>query len=430
MQKKKKTLFQLHHRDARNINEVIKNKIVDVTITSPPYFNLKDYGYKNQIGYGQDYTKYLADLKIVFKNVYDCTKDTGTLWVIIDAFRQDNEVVPLPFDFSNAIKDIGWKLQDVIIWAKDRTVPWAHKGQMRSMFEYILIFSKNDKYNFFIDDVRDFESLKKWWVKYPERYNPKGKTPSGLWHFDIPTQGSWGNGYIKHFCPLPESLIEQILRLTTKEGDVVLDPFAGSGAVLAKADNMKRKYIGFELNGDFIGMFKEYLEKTGDKKRERYLHGEKNKLQRSEFENLNLNLRALKFAKVIYSKLPEKQKGKIIKIFVARNKEKITKKNARCVVDYTFYLTSNKETEKLHAQINQLISKPPLSKFGIESKFNFEYNLNAFLSPLNGSSVYTYTEKVSHKYKNSIRSSELAKTDKSEILLSKIKVNLNEKDYE
>ena len=101
--------------------------------------------------------------------------------------------------------------------------------------------------------------MKKWWVNYPERYNPKGKIPDGLWHFDIPTQGSWGNGYVRHFCPLPEEMIAQILKIATKEGDLVLDPFAGSGAVLAKAANMNRNFIGFELNDSYIKMFKKYL---------------------------------------------------------------------------------------------------------------------------------------------------------------------------
>lgn len=428
--KKKANLFDIHKYDSRMLKDILNEQVVDVTITSPPYFDLKDYGYKEQIGYKQNYDVYLNDLKKVFKNVYDCTKDTGTLWVIIDAFRRDGEVVPLPFDFSNRIKEIGWKLQDVIVWAKDRTVPWAHKGQMRNLFEYILVFAKTEKYNFYIDEVRDTQVLKKWWVKYPERYNPKGKMPSGLWEFDIPTQGSWGNGYIKHFCPLPEEMIEQILKLTTKDGDVVLDPFAGSGAVLAKADNMNRKYIGFELNPTYIRMFKKYFTATKDEKRQRYERSEKNIVSQTEFESLNLNLRALKLARILFSKLSIKEQNNILKIFVKRTSLKPSKKNARSVVEYFVYLDNKANIEKLQSSITTFISQPPLSKFGIEAIFNFEKSLNTFLSFLNNSTIYTYTTKVTHKYKSCIKSIELAKTDKSEIILSKIKVDLNEKDYE
>jgi DNA modification methylase len=422
--------YGVYKKDARKLDQVINAQIVDVTITSPPYYNLKDYGYKEQIGFGQNYNDYLNDLKTVFEKVYDCTKDSGSLWVIIDAFRLNNDVVPLPFDFANKIKEIGWKLQDVIIWAKDRTVPWAHKGQMRNLFEYILVFSKTDKFNFYIDEVRDFEVLKKWWVKYPERYNPKGKIPSGLWHFDIPTQGSWGKGYIKHFCPLPEEMIGQILKLTSKEGNVVLDPFAGSGAVLAKANTMNRNYIGFELNGDYIKMFKEYQSKTGEAKRELYLRTQEKSINQKKFENLILDLRVLKYARVLFSRLPEKLQKEIVKIYAIRIKGVATKKNARCIADYTIYASERIDVNTLNDSINRLTKQAPLSKFGIEANFFIEFKLDKFLSKLGSSKTYTYTDKATHKFKSFINTVDLQKTHKSEIILSKIKVDLLESDFE
>lgn len=421
----------IHNKDSRELNKILNQKIVDVTITSPPYFDLKDYGHKKQIGYGQEYKKYLEDLKVVFQNVYDCTKDNGTLWVIIDSFRRDNEVVPLPFDFSNTVKEVGWKLQEVIVWAKDRTVPWAHQGQMRSLFEYILLFSKKEKYNFFIDEVRDFETLKKWWVKYPERYNPKGKTPDGLWHFDIPTQGSWGNGYIKHFCPLPEEMIEQILKISTREGDIVLDPFAGSGAVLAKADNMKRKFIGLELNKSYIRMFQNYLKKTGKLKREKYLSQKTKQLPQKQFARLITELRALKFARVITSKIPQRTREKIYKVYVEKTKDKPTKKNAISTIKYVFFVSSQLDKTKLLAKLAELSSKAPLSKYGIQPKFVVKDSFNSFVKGMGSrSQMFTYTNKVTHKFKQQITSNKLTETSKDERILSKIKVELDEKDYE
>jgi DNA modification methylase len=421
--------LDIYKHDARKLNEIITDKIIDITITSPPYYNLKDYGYKSQIGYGQEYQAYLQDLKLVFENVFNCTKDTGTLWVIIDSFTSNNEVIPLPFDFSNSIKDVGWKLKEVIIWAKDRTVPWAHKGQMRNLFEYVLLFSKTENYNFYIDELRDFEVLKKWWVKYPERYNPKGKAPSGLWNFDIPTQGSWGNGYIKHFCPLPEEMIAQILKLTTKENDVVLDPFAGSGAVLAKAANMNRKYIGFELNSKYIKMFNEFLKDTGAEKRESYNATKGKSMPQAKFENLILNLRILKFARVLYSKFTEKDQRNIDKIFVERiNQKKLTKK-ARCSAEYRLLVNKRTNIKNLLKKIQELIAKPPLSKFGIEPKFVFEIDSKKFILSLGKDSLYTYTSNVTHKLKQTISGFDLETVKKPEIIISKIKVELNESDY-
>lgn len=422
-----KELLGIHNSDARSINSIIKGQIIDVTITSPPYFDLKDYGYKEQIGYGQAYQDYLNDLKLVFQNVYNCTKDSGTLWVIIDTYKRDGEVITLPFDFSNKIKEVGWKLQEIIIWGKDRTLPWTHKGQMRNLFEYILVFSKSENYNFYIDQIRDFESLKKWWVKYPERYNPKGKTPEAIWHFDIPVQGSWGNGYISHFCPLPEDMISQILKLTTKEGDIVLDPFAGSGAVLAKADNMKRNFIGFELNSEYIKMFQNYLHKTGDQKRKEYEVNTKNTLKQEKFKKLIINLRVLKYAKILLKKVKEK-KYKILKVYV--EKLTISPKNTAKLIKVHYYLfVTGSEMEEISNITKEITVQVPLSKFGIEPSFSFISNINDFLDLINNKSLYTYTEKITHKYANKF---DVNKNFNSitDIILSDILVDLNESDYE
>ena len=425
-----KDIYKVHNIDARKIETVVKEQIVDVTITSPPYFDLKDYGSKNQIGFGQKYDEYLEDLKLVFEQVYNVTKDSGTLWVIIDSYRRDGEVVPLPFDFSNKISELGWKLQEIIIWGKDRTVPWAHKGQMRSLFEYVLMFSKTKDYQFHIDEVRDFQSLKKWWVKYPERYNPKGKTPDAIWNFDIPTQGSWGNGYIKHFCPLPEDMIAQMLKITTREGDVVLDCFSGSGAVLSKANNMKRKHIGFELNKDYIKMFDNYLKETGKQKRREYEIEEKGSMRQNKFEKLILDLRALKYARLFFRKLKDEGINEIIKINVERSKTAPKKAKSLVVVNYLILIKFSKKEKKIQLLLDQITSKAPLSKFGIEPQFKFISKTSDFADSLSNKKMYVYTTQITHKFKKEFELKELTKPSISDVIISNIKVDLDEKDYE
>ena len=423
-------LNKIHKIDARNINSIITSPIVDVTVTSPPYFDMKDYGYSEQIGYGQSYEEYLNDLYLVFQNVFECTKETGTLWVIIDAFRKDGETIPLPFDFANKIKGIGWKLQEIIIWGKDRTVPWAHKGQMRNSFEYVLMFSKSDNYTFLIDKVRDYEALKKWWVKYPERYNPRGKTPEAIWNFDIPIQGSWGDGYIKHFCPLPEEMIAQILKLTTGEGDVVLDPFSGTGAVLSKADNMKRKYIGTELNPEYIQMFENYLLKTGDKKRHEYEIEEKNLLQQNSFEKLILDLRSLKYARLFYQKLKDNKVDGVSLIYVESTNRTPVRANSIIVVKYVILLSEEQNEDEVKSALQIVITKAPISKFGVEPEFVFASNFNQFSEPLLNKKLFLYTNKATHVYKRELSILDVATLGKADIILSEISVDLNEKDYE
>jgi len=348
----------VHIGDSRNIAQLIANDIVlNVTITSPPYHDLKDYQRDGQIGHSQDYQEYLKDLRDVFQVIYNKTANDGSLWVIIDTFRKDGKFYPLPFDFAKTIEPIGWQLQEITIWEKDKTVPWVHHGQMRNIFEYIFVFSKSPDFKFYIDRVRDFENLKQWWIKYPERYNPKGKTPSAVWDFSIPTQGAWMDNGFKHSCPLPDDMIERILALTTDEGDVVLDPFAGTGAVLAMAANMRRKYIGIELNSDYVNMFKQLLEYTNEIRTKEYDFAKRNVLRQGAFESLILDLRALKFAKILHQKAANTKEQMAMKIFVSlpRNRDTI---DAKIIdVDYLFLINDSIDETELSENLRWLAAK-------------------------------------------------------------------------
>ena len=125
-----------------------------------------------------------------------------------------------------------------------------------------------------------------------------GKTPQGLWEFSIPTQGVWGNGWVRHYCPFPPALIEQIIQLTTDEKDVVMDPFAGSGSVLAQARVMKRKAIGFDLSEEYKEMYETTVYpgiKQKWKIRKKELE-QKRKFQSQLKEKIN-NLRTIKYPK-------------------------------------------------------------------------------------------------------------------------------------
>lgn len=106
----------VHNQDARSILKFISPEIkVRTTITSPPYYDMKDYDSDNQIGYGQTYENYLEDLKSIFGSIYKITEEDGSLWIIIDTFKRNSQVVTLPFDLSNKIKEVGWLLQDIIM---------------------------------------------------------------------------------------------------------------------------------------------------------------------------------------------------------------------------------------------------------------------------------------------------------------------------
>jgi DNA modification methylase len=229
-------------------------------------------------------------------------------------------VVTLPFDLADKLKEIGWLLQDIIIWKKDKTVPWSNNGFMQRKFEYILFFTKSTNYKYNRDNVRvyDTSQLKRWWVKYPERYNPKGKALDEVWEFPIPIQGSWGDEYIRHFCPLPKDMVATMIKISSDEGDVILDPFAGSGTVLSQSAYMNRRYIGFETNKEYIQMFEDYMKKTFNRGREEYELTNQD-ISQAKFEETVLNLRALKYAKVLLSNIQKETGIKSFRIIVELN---------------------------------------------------------------------------------------------------------------
>lgn len=419
------SLFDVHNLDARNLDAIIKEAIVDVTITSPPYFDLKDYGHDSQIGYGQKYEDYLNDLSIVFSKVHKVTKDSGSLWVVIDSFKKDGDLVPLPFDFVAKLKSVGWKLQDVIIWRKDKTVPWVNGGVTRSIFEYVLHFSKSNAYKYYKDRVRDYKDLKKWWVKYPERYHPKGKSLDEVWEFPIPIQGSWGDGYIRHFCPLPESLVDRILQLTTDENDVVLDPFSGSGTVPAIAQFSNRKHIGFELNSDYIKMFRDYV-KANSATKQLEFSSPVHKLRETEaFEKLILDLRALKLARVIKKEL--KIQGLDIKSIFVDHISMLTKAASETKFAKASFVVLIEHGD-LNINIKEIISSSKaINKFRLEVEVSPVLNRDAFKELLPDQDLYIYAEQSTHKYK---AVSTKADFNFNSLILSPIKVSLNESDYE
>lgn len=122
---------------------------------------MKDYGVPGQIGRGQDYQDYLKDLAVIFQHVHRATRDSGSLWVVLDTFKVEGRLKLLPFEFSHLLEqETGWMLQDVIIWNKGKTLPWSRTGQLRNQFEYLLCFSKSRKFKYEIDRLKEIWEMK------------------------------------------------------------------------------------------------------------------------------------------------------------------------------------------------------------------------------------------------------------------------------
>ena len=293
--------------DSRKLDNIIADNQLrrpNTVITSPPYYDVLDYnGNPNQIGYGDNsYDNYIESVVNVLQNCFSFAEDNATLWLIMDTFRREGELKLLPFDIVNKLKSSNtttWKLREVIIWDKEKNLPWGGKGYFKNEFEYILFLTKGEDFNFNVDSVREINDLKKWWKTYPERYNPDGKAPSNVWSFTTPIRG-WGNGRQNHLCPFPFPLIEKILSISTVEDDVVFDPFTGSGSVLAMSEMMNRHSVGVDINKEYKDLFDKEVKEGAQKYWiNKQLELSKNKIDLSNFSIINDKLRKLKLASAL-----------------------------------------------------------------------------------------------------------------------------------
>lgn len=376
-------LFTLHQGDARQLRKLLdqlgkpNNPPLGCTITSPPYGALKNYGHPDQIGWGQPYDEYLVEMRQIFRALYQYTRADGSMWLIADTLRADdqhdvdlpNRMEPLPFQLAEEAADAGWILRDTLIWDKQKTLPWTSSKRLRNTFEYVLLFVKSSDYKFYIDRLRDSENLEEWWVKWPERYHPFGKTLTNVWRIPIPQQGSWRGTAVQSACPLPPDLVKRLVLLSTDSDDVVFDPFAGTGVVVAEAERLGRRGLGIELN-------KRYLRSYMTIRREVLARGEHNPhregTQGAEYLHGRIpKLRALKYAKVLWQKLSHDsvplpqlivvQSGKILPDTMADSSHALPVK-----VIFVYDDSTNGDLQAIQGRLKEFANRAPATKFGID----------------------------------------------------------------
>jgi DNA modification methylase len=343
------------------------------TITSPPYGQLIDYGTPNQIGHGQSDAAYLADLQRLFATIFDRTRDEGSLWLVVDSFTEKptSRTSPsrhrmLPFEMISLAEGVGWTLKDVVIWQKDRTRPWSHRGRLRNSFEYVLYFVKTNRFKFRIERLRESADLARWWVRYPERYHFDGKSPDNVWQVPIPTQGAWAGKAYRHACPLPPELVRRMVLLSTDEGDVVYDPFAGVGTVVATANATGRVGIGGELNPTFVGYYENFVD---DEVRKLAAAATRSTGDGPSAEVI-ATLRALKYPKALFGSLRRLDLPHLPVLALGSIGDAVSGSEVKA--DWRLFTreASSKDRQHLQEAANAVASRAPLSKFGVRGEIS------------------------------------------------------------
>lgn len=235
--------------DARDMSAV-KNESVDFFITSPPYWDLKDYGDSSQKIGGSSYDDYLHDLAIVWSQCYKKARNGAVLVININSRRSKGRFYPIPFDIARYIND--WTFWDHNIWYIPNALPQPNAYIERILdnkFESLLIFTKGS--------FRDYTCHK---PRVPQKYivadpRAKKKNAQGRCLGNILRIPAYRPPNVRsmnyHVAAYPEELVAFFLETYTDPGNVVLDPFVGSGTTLKVSRVMGRKGIGFEVHESF-----------------------------------------------------------------------------------------------------------------------------------------------------------------------------------
>ncbi|MEW5795901.1 MAG: site-specific DNA-methyltransferase [Candidatus Zixiibacteriota bacterium] len=238
--------------DARSMS-LVRDKSVHLVVTSPPYWQLKDYGSSDQIGFDDSYETYINNLNLVWKECHRVLHDGCRLCVNIgDQFARSvyygrYKVIPIRTEITRFCETIGFDFMGSIIWQKVTTCnttggatvmgsyPYPRNGIVKIDYEFILLFKKHGA------APRVSEEIKRQSVIAPEEWNVFF---NGHWNFPGERQDG-------HLAMFPVELPLRLIRMFTFQGETVLDPFLGSGTTSLAAMKTQRHSIGYEINRRF-----------------------------------------------------------------------------------------------------------------------------------------------------------------------------------
>ncbi len=254
--------------DAERVLALFPEGTFQTCVTSPPYWALRDYGIEGQIGLEDSVTLYIDHLVRVFSAVRRVLREDGTLWLNIgDSYTsggrtwratdkknpvramstrpptpdglKPKDLIGVPWLLAFALQKEGWYLRADTIWNKPNCQPESVKDRPTRCHEYVFLFSKSEHYKYDSTAVR----------------GPNSRNLRTVW--DVNTKPFPG----AHFATFPEELIEPCILLSSHKGDLVLDPFIGSGTSGVAALRLGRRFVGIELNPSYLQLAEDRLDR-------------------------------------------------------------------------------------------------------------------------------------------------------------------------
>jgi DNA modification methylase len=303
-------MWEIRQGDALSVLKTMPAQSINTCVTSPPYWGLRDYRVDGQLGLEPTPAEYVANLVEVFREVRRVLRDDGTLWLNlgdsyasvhtggqkspkstvgsnmpgVQEIRQpkanpqeyglkDKDLVGIPWRVAFALQADGWYLRSDIVWHKPNAMPESVTDRPTKAHEYIFLLSKNPKYYYDIDSIRepyetkatkprdkhaegyqaDYSKGDRFSKGARDYYSKGGRNKRSVW--TVPTQPFPE----AHFAVYPPALITPCILAGCPVGGTVLDPFAGSGTTLLVATQHHRKSIGIELNPEYVEIAKRRL---------------------------------------------------------------------------------------------------------------------------------------------------------------------------
>ncbi len=255
--------------DASNALDLLDDGSVQTVVTSPPYWSLRDYGIGEQLGRDDYLYDYLASLVQTFSKLHRVLRDDGTVWLNVgDVYTSGNrryrapdpknrmramkvrpptpkglkpkDLIGVPWRIALALQAAGWWLRSEVIWYKPNAHPESVRDRPTKAHETVFLLSKCKDYYYDIEAEQ----------------GPNGRRLRTVWH--IHTERRPGlNG--AHPAVMPLTLAQRCIAITSQEGAVVLDPYAGSGTTLLAAEGLNRQWVGIELNPAFVDLIAKQL---------------------------------------------------------------------------------------------------------------------------------------------------------------------------
>lgn len=254
------TIHRIIIGDSRKMED-LQSGSTHLVVTSPPYWQLKDYGNHNQIGFNDTYEDYINNLSLVWNECYRVLQKGCRLCVNIgDQFARSvyygrYKVIPIRTEIIKFCETVGFDYMGAIIWQKVTTCnttggatimgsfPNPRNGILKIDYEFILIFKKPGTAPKVSKETKEQSKMT------TEEWN---RYFTGHWTFSGEKQG-------KHLAMFPEELPRRLIKMFSFVNDTVLDPFLGSGTTSLAAKNLDRNSVGYEINEEFLPFIKEKM---------------------------------------------------------------------------------------------------------------------------------------------------------------------------